>query len=124
MGQGRGRSGHALSAEPRVAPPAPSGLSKAERKAWRELWRSPVSALWTEDDHHVVIRVIRLRARIDNEGVDAPVTLYSQTLALEDRLMLSPRSRRQAGIVIVGSDPARESNGRPTKAERERLLRG
>jgi hypothetical protein len=85
--QRRGRGGHAISAAARKPPAPPEGLSAAERAAWRELWASPVSALWASDDVPTVIRLIRLRARIDAEGVmDAPVSLFSQVGQLEDRL--------------------------------------
>jgi hypothetical protein len=84
-----------------------------------------VSVLWTSDDVPAVVRLIRLRARIDAEGVmSCPVSLFSQVGQLEDRLALNPRARRQAGIVVVATGA--ESNGRPlpNSRERERLLRG
>ena len=94
--QRRGRAGHTISDAPRTPPP-PDGLTAPERAAWRELWASPVSVLWTSDDAPAVVRLIRLRARIDVEGVrSCPVSLFSQVGQLEDRLALNPRARRQA----------------------------
>lgn len=125
----RRRGGHALSDAPRTPPPPPKGLSASERAAWRELWSSPVSALWTGDDVPSVVRLIRLRARLDAEGVAAaPVSLFGQVARLEDRLILTPQARRQAGIVLA-DDPRRAGSGRnasrpPSARERERLLRG
>jgi hypothetical protein len=125
----RRRSGHALSDAPRTPPPPPKGLSASERAAWRELWSSPVAALWTSDDVPSVVRLIRLRARLDAEGVAAaPVSLFGQVARLEDRLILTPQARRQAGIVLA-DDPRRAGSGRnasrpPSARERERLLRG
>jgi hypothetical protein len=124
----RRRGGHALSDVPRTPPPPPKGLSASERAAWRELWSSPVSALWTSDDVPSVVRLIRLRARLDAEGVAAaPVSLFGQVARLEDRLILTPQARRQAGV--LADDPRRAGSGRnasrpPSARERERLLRG
>ena len=90
---------------------------------------SPVSALWTGDDVPSVVRLIRLRARLDTQGVAAaPVSLFGQVARLEDRLILTPLARRQAGIVLA-DDPRRAGSGRnasrpPSARERERLLRG
>ena len=84
-----------------------------------------MSVLWTSDDVPGVVRLIRLRARIDAEGVmSCPVSLFSQVGQLEDRFALNPRARRQAGIVVVATGA--ESKGRPlpNSRERERLLRG
>ena len=76
----RRRGGHALSDAPRTPPPSPKGLSVSERAAWRELWSSPVSALWTSDDVPSVVRLIRLRARLDAEGVaSCPVSLLARS---------------------------------------------
>ena len=96
-----------------------------EREAWRELWASPVSVLWTSDDVPAVVRLIRLRARIDAEGVmSCPVSLFSQVGQLEDRFALNPRARRQAGIVVVATGAERKGRPLPNSRERERLLRG
>ena len=125
----RRRGCHALSDAPRTPPKPPAGLTVAERKAWRELWSSPVAQLWTADDHAGVLRLIRLRARLDAEGVAAaPVSLFGQVARLEDRLILTPQARRQTGIVLA-DDPRRAGSGRnasrpPSARERERLLRG
>jgi Transposase DDE domain len=70
-----------------------------------------VSALWTSDDVPSVVRLIRLRARLDAEGVAAaPVSLFGQVARLEDRLILTPQARRQAGIVLA-DDPRRAGGG-------------
>jgi hypothetical protein len=87
-----------------------------------------VAALWTSDDVPSVVRLIRLRARLDAEGVAAaPVSLFGQVARLEDRLILTPQARRQAGV--LADDPRRAGSGRnasrpPSARERERLLRG
>jgi hypothetical protein len=123
--QRRGRVGHTISDAPRTPPPSPEGLTAPEREAWRELWASPVSVLWTCDDVPSVVRLIRLRARIDAEGVmSCPVSLFSQVGQLEDRFALNPRARRQAGIVVVATGDERQGRPLPTGRERERLLRG
>jgi hypothetical protein len=126
--QRRGRPEHTLSDASPTPPKAPAGLSAAERKAWRALWSSPVSQLWTADDHAIVLRLIRLRNRLDADVANAPVSLFAQTARLEDRLILTPLARRQAGIVLA-DDPRRAGSGRnasrpPSARERERLLRG
>ena len=84
-----------------------------------------MAVLWTDDDAPTVVRLIRLRARIDSEGVtDAPVSLFSRVGQLEDRLALNPRARRQAGIVVVATGAGRQGRRLPNSRERERLLRG
>jgi hypothetical protein len=121
------RGGHVLDDRPRTPPPAPRGLSAAERRGWEELWSLPVSALWHEGDGALVLRLVKIRLRLDAEGASAPVTLYSQASGLEDRLLLSPRARRSAGISIVEADTGRSSPNGPVRLkarERERLLRG
>jgi hypothetical protein len=116
--QRRGRPAHTISDAPRTPPPPPDGLTAPEREAWRELWASPVSVLWTSDDVPAVVRLIRLRARIDAEGVmSCPVSLFSQVGQPEDRFALNPRARRQAGIVVVAS--GRGAQG-PAAAEQPR----
>jgi hypothetical protein len=113
--------------EPRTAPRSPKGLDASERAAWRRLWASPVSVLWSDDDRDLVVRLIRLRARLDAEGVaSAPVSLVNSIQSLEDRLILSPRARRQAGVSIVAPEQPEPTNGpvRLKARERERLLRG
>ena len=123
--QRRGRPIHTISDAPRTPPPPPDGLTAAEQASWRELWASPVSVLWTSDDAPAVVRLIRLRARIDAEGVmSCPVSLFSQVGQLEDRLALNPRARRQAGIVVVAAAAERTGRRLPNSRERERLLRG
>jgi len=54
--------------------------------------------------------------------------LFGQVARLEDRLILTPQARRQAGIVLA-DDPRRAGSGRNgsrhlSARERERLLRG
>jgi hypothetical protein len=85
-----------------------------------------VSALWHEGDGALVLRLVKIRLRLDAEGASAPVTLYSQASGLEDRLLLSPRARRGAGVSIVSPDKPEPTNGpvRLNARERERLLRG
>ena len=84
-----------------------------------------MSVLWTSDDAPAVVRLIRLRARIDAEGVaNCPVSLFSQVGQLEDRLALNPRARRQAGIVLVATGDELPGRPPPNGRDRERLLRG
>lgn len=87
-----------------------------------------MSALWREtDEAALVVRLIRLRQRIDDEGVaSCPVSLFAQVASLEDRLIVTPRARRREGINLVPTAGA-EGNGRRngmSARERERLLRG
>ena len=79
----------------------------------------------TSDDVPAVVRLIRLSARVDVEGVmSCPVSLFSQVGQLEDRFALNPRARRQAGIVVVAAGAERTGRRLPNSRERERLLRG
>ena len=92
------------------------------------MWSSPVSQLWTVDDHAIVLRLIRLRNRLDGDVANAPVTLFGQVAALESKLILTPAGRHRAGVVLP-ADPrraggARNGSRRPSAKERERLLRG
>jgi hypothetical protein len=91
--------------------------------------RGPAEPKVNGENMPSVVRLIRLRARLDAEGVAAaPVSLFGQVARLEDRLILTPQARRQAGIVLA-DDPRRPGGGRnasrpPSARERERLLRG
>lgn len=118
---------------PRRVPALPKQLTLPRAKAlWRELWRSPVSALWRlDEDGPLVVRVILLRVRIEREGLDAAGWLYGALQAAEDRLLLNPRARRTAGVVIEPPDddaatsPASNGKRRGTVAarRRQRILR-
>jgi hypothetical protein len=119
---------------PSLDPPsAPDGVSEPHRAAWAELWREPVARFWSVSDGVLVLRLIRLRERLEHEGADAPLGLYAAVLALERVLYLTPTARRERLRLAVSDPPAAAaapssagSNGsrRPSARERERLLRG
>ena len=122
--QRRGRASHTISDAPRTPPPPPDGLTASEQEAWRGFWASPVSVLWTSDDAPAVVRLIRLRARIDAEGVmSCPVSLFSQVGQLRTA-RLEPAGAAPGGD--RGGRGRRQRTGRrlPNSRERERLLRG
>ena len=110
---------------PLKQPAAPRHLSsKRARAAWRDLWSSPVAALWRVDlDAPIVERLILLRERIDRDGLDAPRWVFAAAQAAEDRLFLNWRSRRTAGIAVVPPEdepaPAKR-NGASTMTARRR----
>jgi hypothetical protein len=110
----------------RKPPAAPRSLDTPARAVWRELWREPVSDLWRETDRALVVRLVRLRLRLENEA-DSPGWVYSSASSLEDRLLLNPRARRAAGVVYVPApSPADRKNGvrRLDERRRQRLARG
>ena len=121
-----GRPGQLTVYDRKLKPrPAPSWLSgKPARDMWRTLWSYPVAVLWRDDDVPTVERLILLRLRIAQEGAMAPGWLFGVVQGMEDRLMLNPRARRTAGVVIV--PPPEENGTKPARLDarrRERLLR-
>ena len=111
----------------RDAPKPPSRLDTDARRAWRALWRSQSAWLWDPQlDGALVELVITLRRRALDE--DASASTYSQLQRAEDRLLLSPRARLQAGIRPTRElepEPAANGKGRKLSAkERARLVRG
>ena len=90
--------------------PTPATLAPAARPLWRELWRSPLAALWREEDVPMIERLLLLRLRLAVEGADAPGWIFGVVQGIEDRLLLNPRSRRTAGVVIV-PPPVERGNG-------------
>jgi len=108
--------------------PAPAVLDAEQRREWQALWSSPVAqAAWIESDAALVVRLLQLRRRCEQEGARWQVEAVRQ---LEDRLLLNdPRGRKAAGLPAVEPEPPTETsprNGRRkmTSRERERLLRG
>jgi len=108
---GRGRGRIELALTKRKPKPPPKCLTKpAERAIWRKLWAAPVSVLWETDyEDELVLDLVYLRARLRAEGIEAPLGVIGQIRSLEDRLLLSPRARRVAGIVLVKPEPARKA---------------
>jgi hypothetical protein len=101
--------------------PVPATLMREARPLWRELWASPIAALWREEDVPVVERLLTLRVRLAVEGLEAPGWLFGAMQGLEDRLLLNPRSRRSAGVAIV--PPPEQRNGRRRKLDTSRKAR-
>lgn len=97
-----------------TAPPMPRKNRRGPwttdaKRAWLEWWASPMATAWIESDKVVLYRALRLvddiaAGRTDNHGA---------LTALEDRLGLTPKARRQlqweidrAGVVAVAPPPA------------------
>lgn len=131
-GNGRGRETIAIENRKRKPRPSPRGLvGREERKLWRKLWSEPVSEKWEVDyDEELVLDLILLRMIRIGKGAGTPLGVFGQIRSLEDRLLLSPRARRVAGIVLV--DPAEPASrktggnghGNLDKRRREQILRG
>jgi hypothetical protein len=126
---GRGREVVAIpnvKRRPRAAPK--SLVGKTERAIWRRLWSNPISVLWeTDEDEQLVRDLILLRTRLENEGAGVPLGVFGQIRSLEDRLILSPRARRVAGIVLVDPEPASSAGNGARKVDRrrrEQMIRG
>lgn len=87
---------------PGEVPRAPAGLlDERQRAAYRRLWRSSaVANVWRPEDAHAVARLVLLRDRLARLGDEAPASLYSAALALEQTLLLSPKARRASGIEV------------------------
>lgn len=112
----------------RDAPPAPESLSPRAAEIWRELWREPVAALWTDGDAGLLRRLCAMRERLEVDAA-APAAMFSTTLRLEDALGLTPAARRRLGVVVSPDEPprpGRNGNGarRLSARERDRILRG
>lgn len=118
----------------REPPRPPDGVSEGVAAAWGELWQEPVARFWAPADGVLVLRLIRLRERLDDEGGSAPLGLFAAVLALERVLYLTPTARRdRLKAAVAEPPPAVAGNGapasssssrRPSARERERLLRG
>lgn len=108
---------------PRKPPAPPAGVTGARAKAWKELWSSPLSAVWRPEDAPVVLRLVDVRLRLETEAAKAPAALFGICQGLEDRLCLNPRARRAAGIELVPGPPRaeRSGSGKLSAAERRKL---
>lgn len=111
-------------------PKPPPGLTRDEQAGWRDLWRHPSAKWWLPEDGVFILRLVRLRGRLDREGDDAPGWLYGALAQIEKALFLAP-STRTARMRAAATEPAparrpqrRQSPGVPTARERDRLLRG
>jgi hypothetical protein len=126
--------------DPGVAPSpprAPRGLTRAQAAARRALWAEPVARYWAPADDAFVVRLVRLREMLDEQGTEAPLGAYAAVLALERVLYLTPAARRERlKLAVAEPPPTPSSNGRSSTSssssssrrlsarERERLLRG
>jgi hypothetical protein len=121
-----GRGSHELVDEPRKPPAVPRSLDARSKAIWRELYSAPVAALWRDEDRALVLRLILLRRRLEDELADAPGWVYGVVQGLEDRLLLNPRARRAAGVVYV--EPASSSSSSTVRRlddrRRARIARG
>lgn len=71
-------------------PPPPKWLDRRGRRIYRSLWALPESQLWHRQHGPAVARLARLTAEL--EGGRSASWLFVQLSALEDRLLLSPKS--------------------------------
>lgn len=81
-------------------PPASCEWSPATWEWWRAVWSSPVAeALYMDVDAHVLARLGNMYEKALTD--DLPAAMHSQMTALEDRLGLSPVSRRRLGVFLT-----------------------
>ena len=113
----------ALEAQRPAVPPAPPGVDGRALEVWRELWRLDVAALWRDSDRALVARLCALRTRLEADA-EAPASLYSAALAVENQLGLTPRSRRALGVDVAEAEPVARRPAKLSARERDRLLRG
>lgn len=84
---------------------------------WSRAWASPMTVAWLESDLDSLLRLAEMR---DEVARDPKLTaLQGQVTALEDRLGLSPKARRQLQWEISQAQGAVES----LPQVRERKLR-
>lgn len=73
--------------------PLPGAMSPDEADAWVQLWKTPQATMWeTLGWTRTVARYCRVMVLA--EAPEATAALLAQTLALEDRLGLTPKAMR------------------------------
>lgn len=73
--------------------PLPGRMNAAEREAWAQLWATPQSVAWEQLGWtRTVARYCRVM--VESEKRDASAALLAQSVALEDRLGLTPKAMR------------------------------
>jgi hypothetical protein len=94
---------HADLGVPAMPSPSPRRRwSRAAVEAWREWWSSPTAAVWIEADAVSLRRALKL---VDDLAVGRSFDHVALT-ALEDRLGLSPKSRRALAWEVERAQPA------------------
>ena len=102
-----------------------SKLPKVARDWWRDVWRSPMAAVYVEADVPALGRACRLVAR-ESLG-EASATELGELRQLEDRFGLSPLARRRLMWEIEqasSSDSPPSAPDDQAEARRLRLVSG
>jgi hypothetical protein len=73
-------------------PRAPAGLGAAGKRWWRDVWGSPMAAVFLPADRHALEQGARLVDHLA-EGFDAPAR--TELRHIEDRFGLTPLARRR-----------------------------
>lgn len=129
--------------------PGAKGMLASTRAYWRRLWASPMAQLWLDADVPALVRLTQLHdlttrqfkvvaegpiPRLDltklSDGeitviFDSPVTAahLAEMRQIEDRLGLSPLSRRRHGWEIAEPDDAAADDNREDELEPRRMAR-
>lgn len=101
-----------------AVPSMPSAFDAQLKAIWRELWRTPVAATWSINDHRFVMALTYLHAALENrEG--RPEQVAGQIANLSTQLGLSPKSRIVLSIETraAGVPEAEEGRGKFTLNE-------
>jgi hypothetical protein len=125
LGQSKWRQLPADGAGPQ-APPLPRkrpAWLKATREWWARAWASPMAVMWLDSDVDAMYRLALLRDAVWREPKLA--SLHGQVTALEDRLGLTPGSRRrlQWEITKAEQDADPEQPDGPPASAKVRTLR-
>ena len=73
-------------------PRAPVGLGAAGKRWWRDVWMSPMAAVFLPADRHALERAARL---VDHLAVEIDTSASAELRHLEDRFGLTPLARRR-----------------------------
>lgn len=92
-------------------PERDGGWMRSTVEWWLRAWSSPMAVAWLESDLDSLLRLAEMR---DAVARDPKLTaLQGQVTALEDRLGLSPKARRQLQWEIVQAESGGQRAGLP-----------
>ena len=92
------------------------GFSKQTQAWWNQIWRSPQSTQWTEDDIPALVELALLRERL----LDGKISVAAEVRQRSDQFGLTPKGRQQLRWVITEEDAVRAGVADEVSLQRNR----